>query len=197
MNRMSNKIILTDCDGVLLDWGTHFHNWMVARGFKLESTLDTKTQLLQQMDHNDIMRYVIEFNNSDAILDMPAYLDARSGVAMLVEHGYKFICISSVGMHPVTHALRTKNLENVFGKDVFIDLICLFTGADKTEALEPYRDSDFWWIDDKSEHAIVGANMGLRSIIVDRPHNCDLDHPGITRCRTWAEICMTISSHEY
>jgi FMN phosphatase YigB (HAD superfamily) len=27
------KKILTDCDGVLLDWETAFHDWMVNKGY--------------------------------------------------------------------------------------------------------------------------------------------------------------------
>ena len=30
----SGKVILTDADGVLLDWEYAFHNWMKERGYK-------------------------------------------------------------------------------------------------------------------------------------------------------------------
>ena len=32
---MSDKIIITDCDGVLLDWETAFHKWMESHGHVL------------------------------------------------------------------------------------------------------------------------------------------------------------------
>lgn len=30
---MKQKIILTDADGVLVDWNTGFANWMASKGF--------------------------------------------------------------------------------------------------------------------------------------------------------------------
>ncbi len=33
MKKMNN-IILTDCDGVLLDWENSFHDWMYDNGYK-------------------------------------------------------------------------------------------------------------------------------------------------------------------
>ena len=39
------KIILTDCDGVLLAWEDAFHDWMKTKGFtkKAEATYDIST----------------------------------------------------------------------------------------------------------------------------------------------------------
>jgi hypothetical protein len=51
----------------------------------------------------------------------------------------------------------------------------LETGADKDEALEPYRDSNCWWVEDKPENADVGMSMGLRSILMEHGHN--MNHP--------------------
>ena len=32
----SDRIILTDVDGVLLEWESHFTKWMISRGYKLK-----------------------------------------------------------------------------------------------------------------------------------------------------------------
>jgi hypothetical protein len=50
-------------------------------------------------------------------------------------------------------------------------VVCLETGADKDQALEPYRDSGCWWIEDKPENADVGDRMGLRSVLIEHGHN--------------------------
>ena len=46
-----------------------------------------------------------------------------------------------------------KKIDNVFGKGVFTKLVCLDTGADNDEGLEPYKDSGLWWIEDKTVNA--------------------------------------------
>ena len=32
----TEKIILTDCDGVLLAWEGAFHDWMISKGFTIK-----------------------------------------------------------------------------------------------------------------------------------------------------------------
>ena len=62
------------------------------------------------------------------------------------------------------------NLRKIFG-DAIESVICLDTGADKDTALEPYKDSGMWWIEDKPENADVGQRLGLKSILVEHGHN--------------------------
>jgi uncharacterized HAD superfamily protein len=71
---------------------------------------------------------------------------------------------------------------------VFVGLECLDTGADKDEALEPYRDSGLWWIEDKSENAVLGADFGLRSVLINHKHNETLSDERMARFDTWAQI---------
>ena len=33
---MTDKIIIADCDGVLLDWEKHFNKWMVSLGYEIK-----------------------------------------------------------------------------------------------------------------------------------------------------------------
>ena len=193
--KQNHKLILTDADGVILDWEKRFHVWMEERGFRVDWDLKTDYQLapMYGMSNNRAKELIVEFNNSGAMVDIPAFRDSRSGVAMLVESGYQFICITSVSLNPVVKKLRLQNLENIFGKDVFVDLICLDTGADKDAALLPYKGSKLWWLEDKWENAVGGFNVGLRCIIVDHSHNRGLEHDGIFRCRNWKEIHALIT----
>ena len=45
--------------------------------------------------------------------------------------------------------LREMNLSKLFGNQAFERIVCLDTGADKHEALEEYKDSGCWWLEDK------------------------------------------------
>ena len=56
---------------------------------------------------------------------------------------------------------------------MFSELVCLDTGADKDDALERYRDSGLYWIEDKVQNANLGATLGLNSILIEHSHNKD------------------------
>ena len=81
-----------------------------------------------------------------------------------------------------------QNLENVFGKGVFKELVCLDTGADKDEALAEYEGSGFYWLEDKTENAECGLKFGLKSILIHHPHNVDCDNPDVIVCEDWSDI---------
>ena len=83
------------------------------------------------------------------------------------------------------------NLEKLFGNTAFEQIICLDTGADKDEALEPYRDSECWWLEDKLENAETGLRMGLRSVIMEHGFNMNYKGP-IPVVKNWAEAYQLI-----
>jgi len=182
------KIILTDCDGVLLAWEDAFHDWMKTKGFtkKAEATYDISTTF--GIPKTLGKKLVKEFNESAWMGFLPAYKDARSGVAKLVEHGWKFIVITSLSLDVKAQMLRVSNLKNIFGKNVFIDVICLDTGADKDEELVKFKDSGLFWIEDKPENAEAGLKYGLKPIIIEHEHNKDHDVEGIETAYDWEEI---------
>ena len=69
------------------------------------------------------------------------------------EHGYVFHCITSLSKDENAQELRRMNLKKLFGKTAFDKFIFLDTGADKDEALLPYKDSGLWWIEDKIDNS--------------------------------------------
>lgn len=185
------KTILTDCDGVLLWWEDTFHEWMQARNYNTKETGLYIIEDMYDVSKKRAEQLVREFCNSAWIGFLPEFRDARSGVARLVEHGYDFICITSVSKDPYTKILRQMNLDNVFGKGVVKELICLDTGEDKDSVLLPYKDSGMWWIEDSWKNAVKGADLGLKSIIIDHKYNQNEDSR-ITRVQTWKEIADII-----
>jgi hypothetical protein len=71
---------------------------------------------------------------------------------------------------------------------VFERYIYLDTGADKDNALEFYRDSECWWVEDKPENAELGFQMGLRPLLMEHDHNLDHVSETVDRVRNWKEI---------
>jgi len=80
----------------------------------------------------------------------------------------------------------------VFG-DVFDFVICIDTGADKDNELLPFKDSGLFWIEDKPENAKLGADLGLKSLLVRHPHNANFTYDGVKMVDNWAQIVNTIS----
>lgn len=192
---MNDRIILTDCDGVLLDWEYAFHVWMQEHGFDLRE--GAKLEYLVHLMYNDLeyaesKQLVRTFNESAAIGFIPALRDAVYHVKKLHElHGYSFRVITSLSLDRNAKKLREMNLNKLFGNAID-DVICLDTGADKDQALEPYRDSAMWWIEDKPENSDVGYKLGLKSILVEHGHNMHHECP-YPIVKNWNEIYNLIT----
>ena len=189
-------IILTDVDGVLLSWVHSFEWWMKQKGYKKQpiTTYCIAEQYgLKRKKANVLIEH---FNESAAIGFLPPLGDAIKYVRLLhEERGYVFHCITSLGVEPYAVRLREENLKRVFGPTIFERIQCLGCGADKTEALKRYENSGFPWIEDKPENAVVGANLGLSSYLIDRPYNRDFDcdstlrpNRHVQRIANWKEL---------
>ena len=189
MFKLEEKIILTDCDGVLLDWEKAFIDWMTSKGYEKKVNAVYDIDVAFDLPRNEGKRLVKEFNESAWMGFLPALRDSRSGVAALVEAGYRFVVITSLSTDPMAKRLRWMNLNDIFGRNVFVDLICLDTGADKDEALEQYRDSGLYWIEDKLSNAQLGLDLGLKPILIEHGFNMDEDIPeGMQKVVNWKEI---------
>jgi len=193
---MKNKIILTDADGVLLDWEWAFAVWMEEHGFSKQEGYQFEYDIGVRygIGHEQGKKLIKMFNESAAIGFLPPLRDAMYYVKRLhEEHGYVFHCITSLSTDVNAKKLREMNLKKLFGKTAFDRVICLATGADKNDALEEYANSDLWWIEDKPENADVGHNMGLKSILVEHGHNMHHEclYPVV---KNWKEIYEIITS---
>ena len=186
------KKILTDCDGVLLDWEVAFHKWMSAKGYNKVVHGIYDLDVAYNIPSHEKRNVVREFNESAWMGFLPVLRDALPGVARLVEAGYTFDVITSLSLDEKAKMLRISNLENIFGKNVFDEVICLDTGADKDEALSAYADSGLWWIEDKPENCDAGLKAGLRPILIDHAHNQFYDNPEVIRVKTWAKLADVV-----
>ena len=191
-----NKLILTDADGVLLDWEWAFRVWMVERGFTIAENAKKSYYLhhhYNELTQDNAKKVVKQFNESASIGFLPALRDSTYYVKRLhEEHGYKFRVITSLSLDKNAQKLREMNLRKIFGDA--IDMVdCLDTGADKDLALEPWRDSGLWWIEDKPQNADVGHKLGLKSILVEHGHNMDhmCPYPVV---KNWKEIYDLITA---
>lgn len=188
---MKNKIILTDADGVLLDWEYSFDVWMRQHGFnKIEGgALKYDIGKRYGIDRDQGRKLIKIFNESAFMGFLPALRDSMYYVKRLhEEHGYVFHCITSLTKDENACELRRMNLRKLFGETAFEKFVFLDTGADKDEALEPYRGSGLWWIEDKIVNCEVGHDLGLKPLLVEHGHNMEYTNPAIPRVKNWKEI---------
>ena len=168
-----DKLILTDVDGVLLNWEYAFNIWMQRHGYKLGKNANSY-DMGERYDLTDKKKreLVKFFNESAAIGYLPPLRDAIHYVRKLHEkQGYVFHVLTALSNDHQAQDLRRQNLQKLFGETVFEKFIYCDTGADKDEILEPYIDSGLLWIEDKVENAKLGLELGLNSILIEHGHN--------------------------
>lgn len=185
------KIILTDADGVLLDWEYAFDIYLQTHGFNKVKGGEFKYNIGQRygIDQDQGKKLIKIFNESASIGFLPPLRDAMYYIKRLhEEHGYVFHCITSLSKDKNAQELRKMNLKKLFGKTAFDKFIFLDTGADKDAVLEKYKDLGYYWIEDKIDNAVAGNQVGLNSILMEHGHNMDFEHPEIPRVKNWKEI---------
>lgn len=188
---MQSNLILTDVDGVLLNWEYAFDCYVQEHGFKKVEGSEFKYNIGKRYGISDEQGRVLikNFNESAAIAFLPPLRDAMHYVKRLHEqHGYVFHAITSLSKNQHACQLREMNLRKLFGKTVFERFVFLDTGADKDAVLAEYKSSDCWWIEDKIDNCVAGLSAGLRPLLVEHGHNMDYEHPEIPRVKNWRHI---------
>lgn len=192
------KLILVDCDGVILDWETHFHNYMQSQGHQKVYSKDQENSYYKERDYGlsqiEAEKMVYHFNTSAWMLSTPPYKDARQGIARLLDAGYKFVAITALGLDPYGREARCINLERLFGHNTFVDVIVTdFNYTDvnvKRSALEAYADHAVCWVEDSIDNATLGADLGIKTYLMDHLYNQHfVADERIQRVSDWQDIC--------
>lgn len=196
---MKNRIILTDADGVLLDWEYAFDVYMRQHGFNKVDGGNLKYNIGTRygIDPDQGKKLIKIFNESAHMGFLPPLRDAMYYVKRLhEEHGFVFHCITSLSKDENAQELRKMNLKKLFGETAFEKFIFLDTGADKDEVLEQYRNTGYFWIEDKITNAVVGYELGLKSLLMEHGHNFEYEHPEIQRVKNWKEVYERIVNED-
>ena len=193
------KLILTDADGVCLDWEWAFNVYMQEHGFEeIEgSKLNYDMSIRYGIPREQVVNLIRIINESAAIGFLPAQRDAMYYIKKLHEkHGYVFHCITSLSLNPNAQRLREMNIHKMFGPTAFERIVCLDTGAHKDDALEEYEGTGLVWLEDKVENAEAGYKYGLNPLLMVHGHNMHHYHPGITPVKNWQEIYKYVTGEE-
>ena len=167
------KKIVTDCDGVLLDWAFAFDVWMREQGyFRIPNTDHYFSQAKRYgIPESEALGLVHDFNQTGALGYIPAFKDSVEYVTRLAREGWRFDVVTMIGKDKYAHRLRKINLQHLFG-DVFDEIYCAgdFTKP-KKEILQKYSNTSYMWIEDRIDYAKDGQEVGLKTYLMDWPYN--------------------------
>tara|TARA_B110001454_G_scaffold217209_1_gene242016 strand:+ start:525 stop:1136 length:612 start_codon:yes stop_codon:yes gene_type:complete len=188
------KTILTDVDGVLLNWEYAFDIYMNEHGFKKQEGEEFVygMEIRYGIERQQVRKLIKTFNESAAMGFIPPLRDAVEYVTKMFDEGYTFHAITSMSTNYHAKKLRVLCLDKLFGEGVFTEVTCLGTGADKDEALSVYKNSKMWWIEDKVENAIAGDKAGLKPIVMEHGHNMNIEH-GYPVAKNWKDVYRIIT----
>ena len=163
------KIIVCDCDGVLLNWEDAFQVWMEHQGFERIKGSKFIYNAAKQfgLSETEGKKWVRLFNQSAAIGFLPPLRDAQEVLKLLnSNYGYRFVICSSLSKDKNAQKLRIRNLEKYFG-NIFEEHVYLDTGEDKDAALyklgKKYRGC--LWVEDKVEMLLQALKLILNRLL--------------------------------
>ena len=205
----SNRIILTDVDGVLLEWEHHFTKWMLQRTlfdergarYHPHRLLPDKQNTYEMaerfgLDVKQIRKEIREFNRSAWMGTQRPMLESQTWVKLMAAEGWTFIPITSQTSDIPAQQLRKRRMGELFGDHVFTNYHILGTGADKDSALAEFHDTGLYWVEDKPKNALAGLKYGCKPILIDHPYNQDFNHPDIIRVSNWKDIHQIVSGRK-
>ena len=110
------KIIVTDVDGVLLNWEDAFITWMEHQGYKRVKGHQFIYNAGEKFGLTPVegKKWVRLFNQSAAIGFLPPLRDAQEILKLLNKnYGYRFVVCTSLSTDVSAQKLRIKNLEKM------------------------------------------------------------------------------------
>lgn len=193
---MKNRIILTDVDGVLLDWERHFRKWMKLNGYHEDSSQTNQYDMnVRYGIHEDLKKELIrEFNKSAWMGTQEPMPNSQTWVKLLHAEGWTFIPITSQTQDIPAQELRKRRLQELFGGTVFENFFILDTGEDKDSALAEFHGTGLWWIEDKIANAVAGLEYGLKPLLYNHGYNQNFEHSKIVRVNDWQHIYKVINN---
>lgn len=188
---MSRPLLLTDVDGVLLDWIRGFKEFYMDLGYVFTSPDPTNFPLTGWIegvnDPAEIMNLLSGFNHSKEFSQLKPTTGARQFISAVAKD-YDIIAITACSDRVA--GARRANLEAVFGT-VFNTIHCLNLGESKYKILSKYKPSI--WIEDNVSGADAGVLARHDAYLLDKEWNQGELDPDIKRVPSLAYILKDIT----
>jgi FMN phosphatase YigB (HAD superfamily) len=183
-------LILTDVDGVLLNFMPSFDTWVRGLGIA-PSNLNGRT-IADYLNISDEIaaRLVEAFFYQDSVENLDAYPAALEVLPRLYSAGWRFVAVTAIPNEPDIVARRRRNLEQTFGLP-FDAVHCVGYRGDKSKILGAYRPTI--WVEDHGRNAEVGAELGHRAFLIETRSNHHVVPVKAERITGWREIEQAIA----
>ena len=164
-----------DVDGVLLNYVGGFTERVFRKHGVRAAIKDPVTYgftcLYPDWDQARIYREIFDFNHTrgsgfEALEPLPGVVDA---IERIRAAGGRVRLITKSSRHGVPALSRLDNLDAVFGRNVFEDVVQLDFEDSKADALEAIPMS--MWLDDVPRHVLEGFEAGHPSWLCAMGHN--------------------------
>jgi len=181
---MRHEYILTDVDGVLLDWDHHFIHWLNNKGIKTPRSEPSSAKLYEWLGlpEDVVCAWIEEFNASSEALNIKSFVDIKHLRALSKK--YKVVAITSCGASEQIRQNRLKQLERL--NIAFHEVHTLGLMDSKKALLAKYKNSV--WVEDNQSNALLGHNLGHTTFLIKRPYNKNFLHDKIRMVNSWLEI---------
>ena len=186
------KKIITDVDGVLLNWKDCFRDWMETEGFVRPDPDSYAVHREYDINREQADGLIKDFNESVWISQLQYLHDSKEGVQKLVKNGYKIDICTAVGLNEYIQETRNRHLEYLFGKNTFDKMHYVTGNGAKDHILEEYEGTEYYWLEDKPENAVSGLQFGLKCILYTHSYNEWFEHKDVIRVKNWQDICEVI-----
>lgn len=191
---MLKKLILVDCDGVLVDWNEGFMEFMKHYDFK--ELQDNSYSMRERYGFNAAQEYnyVDMYCRSEFIAKLKPMKNSLEVVNRLAKRGYEFVAITSIGTDPQTYEHRKHNLETYF-PGVFKQIFCIPAGSNKSYILRAFQNMSDIWVEDHVDNAEDGTDLGFNSFLLTHSYNRD-SITKANRVDSWRDIERWIIERE-
>jgi FMN phosphatase YigB (HAD superfamily) len=184
-----SKILLTDADGVLLNW---LDSFLQQHELSYEDF-----QYIESERPADAYRLIETFNESARIGYLPSIKGALSAMSKLKNDGYEIHCVTSFGGSVYARRARFDNIKKLFGNAItYIHILPLHDN--KLQFLqENYNNSESYFIEDNINNANLSLQAGLRPILLSQNYNtnnADIEiEPEVICAHNWKHVIELIT----
>ena len=198
--------IITDVDGVLLDWFKGFETWITeVKGVKpIHDATPSMYKLTDKypFTSEELFKLIEEFNSSSYFGELKPIGESVEYLGRLLVDNTKSVVWLSAGSvegrEEECFDMRSKNLKECFGTDIPGTLLVMDTPKDQYLAqYQKEMGDDLVFIEDSLSHAEVAIKMGIRTILLGTTYNNSKNKSKLLyRAKDWAEIYNIIGKIE-
>lgn len=198
------KVILTDIDGVVIQWQSGLayfaHKYGIKTDVIIEMISDEKFRCPSDIFQTDVAtgkQLMEKYNNSDFIRYLAAYKDALKVINDL-KKDYEFVAITALGNSIDAKLNRQFNLNSLFPGAFQEILMCGHSESKDallSQAKEKYGSRIVCYIDDLPSHceAALKVFKGTEVDVFFMPRGERTEKTGAYFVKDWAEVQYMIS----